>query len=130
MEIQGSIFFGSLLTLLSNITQEIGICMDHKSGGGNRSGGMMISWLHEQNLLEVLRAIYCNTTLNKADMNAKAHGGQALQEKHMLLVGYKFYPPKGTKHYRLLELDKYNIGIHCGSFLLQADKNANPNKDI
>ena len=102
MEIQGSIFFRSLLSFLSNITQEIGICMDHKPGGGNRSGGMMISWLHEQNLLEVLRAIYCNTTLNKADMDAKAHGWQALRETYVILVGYKVYPPKGTKYYRLL----------------------------
>ena len=34
------------------------------------------------------------------------------------MVGFKFYPPKGSVHYDLLELAKYNIGVHMGSFLL------------
>jgi len=50
-------------------------------------------------------------------MNTKAHGGQILQEKRLQHVGYEFYPPKGTEHYKLLELAKYNIGPHRGSFL-------------
>ena len=55
-------------------------------------------------------------------MNTKPHGGQTLQNKHLCLVGYKNYPPKGTKHYELLELGKYNIGVHRGSFLLDASR--------
>ena len=39
-------------------------------------------------------------------MNTKAHGGQILQTKHLCLIGYKFYPPKGTKHYELLDIRK------------------------
>lgn len=60
--------------------------------------------------------------LNKADMNTKVHGGQTLQEKHVSMVGYKFYPSKGSKHYEILEIGKYNIGIHRGSFLLEPGK--------
>ena len=64
----------------------------------------MMSWLHEQHTIGTYVAIYCNTDKNKADMNTKAHGGQTLQEKHLNIIGYKYYPPKGTKHYELLEL--------------------------
>ena len=38
------------------------------------------------------------------------------------MVGFKFYPPKGTVYYELLELANYNIGVHRGSFLLDAGK--------
>ena len=32
------------------------------------------------------------------------------------------YPQKGSEHYELLELGKYNLGIHRGSFLLEPGK--------
>ena len=79
-------------------------------------------WLHEQEAYKTYVAIYCNTDLNKSDMNMKAHGGQKLQMKHLCLIGYKYYPPKGTKHYELLGIGKYNIGIHRVSFLLEPKK--------
>jgi len=47
-------------------------------------------------------------------MNTNAHGGGALQEKNLCMVGYKFYLPKGSEHYKLLELSNYNIGKHRG----------------
>ena len=49
---------------------------------------IMMNWLHEQHQYERFVAIYCNTDLNKADMNTKAHGGRILQEKHLCMVGY------------------------------------------
>jgi hypothetical protein len=82
----------------------------------------MMTWLHEQDAYQNYVAVYCNTNLNKADMNTKAHGGQTLQETHLCMVGYKFYPPKGSEHYEILELGKCNIGIHRGSFLLEPGK--------
>ena len=83
---------------------------------------IMMSWLHEEHAIGTYVAIYCNTLLNKSDMNTKAHGGQILQEKHLCLVGFRFYPAKGTVHYELLGLGKYNIGVHRGSFLLEPSK--------
>ena len=62
-------------------------------------------------------------------MKTKAHGGQILQTKHLCLIGYKFYPPKGTKHYELLDIGKYNIGIHRVSFLLEPGKAVYKPKD-
>ena len=62
-------------------------------------------------------------------MNTKAHGGQILQTKHLCLIGYRFYPPKGTKHYDLLDIGKYNIGIHRGSLLLEPAKAVYKPKD-
>ena len=38
------------------------------------------------------------------------------------MIGFKFYPPKGTVYCELLELTNYNIGVHRGSFLLDAGK--------
>ena len=38
------------------------------------------------------------------------------------MVGFKFYPPKGTVHYELLKLAKYNIEVHRRSFLLDPGK--------
>ena len=48
-------------------------------------------------------------------MNTKARGGQILQ-------GCKFYPPKGTKHYELLDIGKQNTGIHKRPLLLEPGK--------
>ena len=39
------------------------------------------------------------------------------------------YPPKGTKHYDLLDIGKYNIGIRRGSFLLKPTKEIYKSKD-
>ena len=62
-------------------------------------------------------------------MNTKAHGRQILQTKRLCLIGYKFYPPKGTKHYNLLDIGKYNIGIQRRSFLLEKAKTVYTPKD-
>eukprot|EP00957_Ditylum_brightwellii_P042572 3223486-Ditylum_brightwellii.AAC.1 len=37
-----------------------------------------------------------------ADLNIKSHGGNNLKSKIDCLVGVKYYPPSGTKHYDLL----------------------------
>ena len=37
-------------------------------------------------------------------------------------MGYKFYSQKGTKHYELLGIGQYNIGIHRGLFLMEIGK--------
>ena len=34
----------------------------------------------------------------------------------MHTTGFRYYPPPGSEHYKLLELDKYKIGCHRGSF--------------
>ena len=89
----------------------------------------MIPWLHEQETYKIYVAIYCRTDLNQSDMNTKSHGGQILQTTHLYLIGYKFYAPKGTKNYDLLDIGKYNIGIHRGSFLLEPAKAVYKPKD-
>ena len=62
-------------------------------------------------------------------MNTKAHGGHILQTKHLCLIGHKFYPSNGTKHYEFLDVENYNIGIHRGSFLLEPRKAVYKPKD-
>ena len=89
---------------------------------------IMMTWLHEQEAYKTYVAIYSRTDLNKSDMNTKAHWGQILQTKMFNWI-YKFYPPKGTKHYDLLDIGKYNIGIHRGSFLLEPAKTVYKPKD-
>ena len=77
-----------------------------------------MTWLHEQHLYKRFVAIHCDTNRNKADMNTKAHGREILQEKHLSMVGFRIYLPKGSIHSELLTLSKYNMGVHRGSFLL------------
>ena len=43
-----------------------------------------MSLLHKQHTLVIYVAIYCKTDLSKADINTKAHGGQILQQKHLI----------------------------------------------
>ena len=78
-----------------------------------------MTWLHEQEAYKTFVAIYCRTDLNKSDMNTKAHREQILQTKQLCLIGYRFYPPKGTTYCDFLVIGKYDIGIHRGSFLLE-----------
>ena len=61
----------------------------------------MMTSLHEQHQRKRFVQIYCDTDLNKADMNTNAYEGGILQEKNL-----KFYPPKGSVHDELLELAK------------------------
>ena len=51
-------------------------------------------------------------------MNTKPHGGETLQKHLFSIIGFKFYPPANSEHYRLLELHLYNIGEHRGTFLI------------
>ena len=79
---------------------------------------IMMLWLHEEYALETYVAVYCNIRQNKADLNTKSLGGETLQIKHLWSVGFQLYPPNGTDDHKLLELHRYNIGMHGGSFLL------------
>ena len=84
-----------------------------------------ICYLHELYLNGVFHPNYVDTSKNCADLNSKPHGGILLMQKLLWMVGERFYPPRDSSHYKLLELDKYKIGTHRGSFLSdnQLDKN-------
>ena len=88
--------------------------------------------LHEDHRRGVYVAAYCPTDLNISDVNIKPHGGVTLQKKIMWTTGYRYYPPAGSEHYKLLELDKYKIGCHRGSFrkdLVYKAKTTTPTKE-
>ena len=77
---------------------------------------VMVCWLHEHKTRETIMPKYVNTTKMKADINTKPFGGESLQEKYLALIGFKYYPPSTSEHFRLLKLQDYNIGIHRASF--------------
>ena len=77
---------------------------------------LKVTWLHQQKLVQVFLPEPCPTDRQLADFNTKPTGGNQLQKSVLYLVGARFYPPKGSEHFLLLELDKYSIGIHRGSF--------------
>ena len=79
-----------------------------------------IAWLHEQDLMGTYVAIFTPTGRNKSDMNTKPHEGANLHTMSMIIVRYQYYPPEGSEHYRLLQLDQYKIGPRRGSFLLDS----------
>ena len=83
-----------------------------------------ICYLHELYLNGIFHAPYVDSAKNCADLNSKPHGGILLLQKVLWMVGARFYPPVGSEHFKLLELQNYKIGAHRGSFLLnnQGDK--------
>ena len=78
---------------------------------------ILITWLHEQYSRERFVPIRATSHNQRADHNSKPHGGITLQTKALPLFGFSNYPPPDSKHYTLLELHLYNIGMHRGSFL-------------
>ena len=78
---------------------------------------VLVAWLNEQFTRERFTPINCCSNENVVDKNTKPHGGQTLQKKHLATNGYKYYPPPNSEHYRLLQLDMFDIGPHGGSFL-------------
>ena len=78
---------------------------------------LLLKWLNNQFSRERMTPITCSSKDQKGDMNSKPHGGSTLQKKFLPLVGYQYYPPPSSEHYTLLQLDKFIIGTHRGSFL-------------
>ena len=76
-----------------------------------------ICYLHELFLNGIFHVHYVDTAKNCADIISKPHGGILLIQKLLWMVGARFYPPIDSTHFELLELGKYKIGTHRGSFL-------------
>ena len=68
-----------------------------------------LAYLHEQYLRKIFDLHYIITSLQQADINTKPHGGGSLKNVILDLIGFSFYPPASSDHYKLLQLDKYNI---------------------
>ena len=79
---------------------------------------LKVTWMHQQKLIGIFTPHPCPTDRQQADFNSKPTGGCQLQNSVLHLVGARFYPPKDSEHFCSLELDKYDIGIHRGSFRL------------
>ena len=79
---------------------------------------IVLTWLHYQYIRGLFLPFYIDTKKKKGDLNTKPHGGETLVTMLLSIIGFKFYPPNTSKHYILLDLHKYNISVHRGSFLL------------
>lgn len=77
---------------------------------------LKVTWLHQQKLIGIFHPFTCPTRHQLADFNSKPTGGESRQQGFLYIVGARFNPPSGSKHYTLLGLGDYNIGIHHGSF--------------
>ena len=84
--------------------------------------GTLIGWLNEQVSRLRMKPTPCSSENMDADMNTKPYGGFRLQDKFLSLIGHQFYPPPTSEHFKLLELGKYNINPHRGSFILNKDR--------
>ena len=84
--------------------------------------GTLIGWLNEQFSRGRMQPATCSTDNMDADMNTNPYGGFRLQKKYLSLIGHQFYPPPTSEHFILLELGKYNINPHRGSFILNKDR--------
>ena len=77
-----------------------------------------ICYLHELYFNGISRAPYIEFAKNYADPNSKHHGGFLLIQKLLWMVSARIYHPLDPEHFKLLELHKYKLGPHRGSFLL------------
>ena len=68
-----------------------------------------LGFLQEQFRRLLFDLQYKHTHLQPADVNTKPHGGPSLKTTILSLIGFKYYPPADTEHYKLLQLDKYII---------------------
>ena len=46
-----------------------------------------------------------------ADYNSKPLGGDELAHKVYWTIGLRFYPPPASRHYSLLQLDIFPVGL-------------------
>ena len=76
-----------------------------------------VTYLHELYIRGVFCCPYTDSSMNWADLNSKPHGGTQLLNKTLWMIGERFYPPPNSEHFKLLQLEEYNIGSHKGSFL-------------
>lgn len=73
---------------------------------------VLITWLHEHHLKGTFVPSYTDSINMLADYNTKPTGRVELFNKHMLSIGYEFYPIESTPHQSNLQLHKYNMHIH------------------
>jgi hypothetical protein len=57
----------------------------------------MMTWLHEQHQHKRFVVIYCNTDLNKADMNTNANGGGDTPGKTLVHSRIQILPTKRNR---------------------------------
>ena len=69
----------------------------------------MITYLHEHYILGYFHPKFIPTHLQKADINTKPHGGEQLRSMILDLIGFQYFPPPSSPHYKQLHLHVYNI---------------------
>ena len=66
------------------------------------------SYAHERKVVGDSEPAHIPTSLQIADIGTK-NIGRVLRNRHLLnMIGFKHYPPKGSDHYKALQLDLYH----------------------
>ena len=86
--------------------------LNHKITSNVRHLDVPLTFLQEQFRRYIFKPIYTHTTLQEADFNTKPHGGQSLKTAVLKLIGFKYFPPANSEHFKLLQLNVYNISRH------------------
>mmetsp|Transcript_2512 Transcript_2512/g.3546 ORF Transcript_2512/g.3546 Transcript_2512/m.3546 type:complete len:95 (+) Transcript_2512:649-933(+) len=74
-------------------------------------------FINKHTVFDEIAPIYSHSHEMKAEVNIKPHGGETLQKKILNIIGFKYYPKQQSEHYKMLQLNKYDISEHRGSFL-------------
>ena len=88
---------------------------------------VMITYLHEHYILGYFHLQFIPTHLQKVDINTKLHGGEQIRSMILDLIGFQFYTPPYSAHYKLLHLHIYNISYLLHKNFLNALLLANHN---
>ena len=52
------------------------------------------------------------SNIQLAGLNSNPHGGKGLRDLIYRAIGVLFYPPPGSKHYKLLQLEQFHGTSH------------------
>eukprot|EP00956_Cyclotella_meneghiniana_P008309 scaffold11091_cov47-Cyclotella_meneghiniana.AAC.1 len=66
-----------------------------------------IKYIHEKIAADRIKLHWIDTNLNLADSGTKPNPSPVLTRHYDFLIGVRFYPPPGSKHHELLQLDTF-----------------------
>ena len=73
---------------------------------------VLITALHEIHLLNKFDMAEKRSNMQLVDINYKHHGGKSLRDIIDRSIVFRFYPPPGSDHYKLLPLDRFHGSTH------------------
>ena len=89
-----------------------------------RTINVLITDIHELHILKTFEMVDTRSNMQHSDLNSKPHGRIILRDLIDRAIGSCFYPPTGSEHYKLIQLDQFHGPSHIN------DNHKNNNETI